>query len=123
MIARFLRTFPKHQLPNRFNKFKLPYNFGNDSLDRNNPMNADTVNFFFYNDEKELIVWSGFSGIHYNWNEDGCVLAVIGIIDVKNGGKWKFAKDLSKEEKDSIIFFFENEILKQIDSVAFTREK
>ncbi|HLX13532.1 MAG TPA: hypothetical protein VKS81_12025 [Bacteroidota bacterium] len=117
-IKEFYSENQGSQVPEEFSAWKIPWKIeANDNLNRANPMNADTVNFFFYLPNRKGIIWSDFSGEEGGWNTDNdCILALIGLSGPE---RYLYNDDLSSDQIKGLRGYFENEILAKIKGVTF----
>jgi hypothetical protein len=118
-IDKFFQLHPETRLPQTLKEYTIPYSFGNDSVSRANPMNADSVNFFFFFSDSNWVIWSGFSALADNWDRDGSELVLVAI--AKPEGPWKSQRELNEIQKASIRETFERRILHNLDSISTTR--
>ena len=84
-IEDFFKRHPENKLADSLSSYTLPFSFGNDSVNRNNPMNADSVNFFVYLREKNWIIWFSFAGLEDEWQSGKCVVVLRGFAEPQGG--------------------------------------
>lgn len=112
----FYEKHPEHIVPNQFESMVNPHFFGSPDDDRINRLNADSVNFDFYFEQYNMILWSSFVGSEKNWKKKPCELVFEGYLVISEG-KWKFNNDLTKEEKQNTTNYFEKEILVKLQEI------
>ena len=121
-IEDFFKRHPENKLADSLSSYTLPFSFGNDSVNRNNPMNADSVNFFVYLQEKNWIMWSSFAGLEDEWQSGKCVVVLRGFAEPP-GREWHVSSKLSTQEKIDLLTTFQIRFLDKLDSTTFTKLK
>jgi hypothetical protein len=112
-IQKFYENYPECAVPSQYYEMINPHFFGSPNDDKVSRLNADSVNFNFYFEDLNIILWSSFVGSEENWMENRCELVLEGYFVIPEG-KWKFNNDLTKEEKQNITTLFQKEILERL---------
>jgi hypothetical protein len=118
-IKGFVDQNSSFRMPKELEEFSFPKHFtGNDSLDRVNPMNADSVNFFFFIKEKNIMLWATFPMAAVDWTHDGCDLILVGFVD--QGRIMQYGEKMSNERQAELKEIFESQILQRLNNLKFT---
>ncbi len=118
LIKLFFIKYPLYKVPSKYLEYTLPYSFGSDSLNKANPLNSDSTNFFFYLRDEDIVLRTGLSGGQENWDQDNAILALIGIVGANK--TWSYGKEMTEIDREKIRDLFEKEILSKLDLGNFT---
>jgi hypothetical protein len=109
------------RIPKELTEFSHPVHLmGNDSLDRVNPMNADSVNFLFYIKESNIMLWARFPDAAKDWTEDNCDLILVGFVD--QGRIMQYGERINDEKKLEAREIFEKQVLQKMNHLKFTAQ-
>ncbi len=109
-IVEFKRTNANFNVPNAYSGYlwkpvKMPD--GSEPIDARH--NADSVSFYFYIPDENLIIHSSFYRLESNWDKDECSLDLIKF--VYPPGVYQINLDVTSQEEREVEKLFEDQIL------------
>jgi hypothetical protein len=122
-MKEFYQDQPIYKVP--IDYYEYTWHYGGNSTTKDKwiqEANADSVSFNFYFKDLGYVVWSKFIGHSDDWYKPNCEFALVGYI--KPGeGKWKFEKELSKEEKKKIETEFKSHVIDKVQNLLSKQNK
>ena len=115
----FINHNESYRMPKELEEFSIRFHFySNDSFNKANPMNADSINFFFFIKEKNIMLWATFPMAAVDWTHDGCDLILVGFVD--QGRIMQYGEKMSNERQAELKEIFESQILQRLTNLKFT---
>ena len=112
----FYLKYPELAVPDSYKSLVTPHINGSKDDEEISKLNADSVNFEFYFERQNMIIWASFVGAEENWDRQSSGLALEGVLNLAER-KWRYNDDLNKNEKQELTDLFQKEVLVELDKI------